>query len=85
MPAGTWPLLSGHRPMASMCYEGPAYYFRPWKHSLSPLMPWTLRSIEGPRCLFSLEHLGHMSKTPAVTLPGLCSLCLIPPFIGLLS
>lgn len=61
MPTGIWPLVSGRRPMASVC---PAYYFRPWEHSLGHLDSEVKRRL---KMSFSLGHLGHLSKTPTVT------------------
>lgn len=59
MPTVIWPSVSGHRPMASVCYGGPCLLLQTLEE-----LPGTLDALDSE---VSRRSLGHLSETPAVT------------------
>lgn len=67
MPTLIWPLVSGHRPMASVCYGGPCLLLQ-----TPEVLTGTLGALDSEvsrrsKMSLSLGYLGHLSETPAVT------------------
>lgn len=64
MPTVIWTLVSGHRPMASVCYGGPCLLLQTLE-----VLTRTLDALDSEvsRRSFSFWYLGHLSETPAVT------------------
>lgn len=67
MPIVIRPLISGHRPMAGMCYDGRCLLLQTLE-ALTGALDALDSEVSGRlKMSFSLGHLGHLSKTPTVT------------------
>lgn len=68
MPAMIWPLVSGHRPTTSVCYQGPCLLLQTLEALFGALDALDSKIISRrSKISFSLGHLGYLSKIPAMT------------------